>query len=160
MPKNKYSGKPSELNVIPLSPLALVKGYASSVAARWRDAANLAQRVASTVKSVDIVSDQMQVNFTPEKLDRPPLLRLPVGQQDLGLRGALDVEQGDREMLLTLRLDAYLLDRTLGRRLGGLASQATCRFNTKIRIELHDTIEGQSAAADRPLRPPSKARDD
>jgi len=152
MSRRSGATKGLKLNTIPVSPLALAKGYASSFAARVRETVELAQLVASTIKSVDVVSDQVHVNLAPENLDGRSMVRLPVGQQTVGLRGDVNVERSGQEYLLTLKLDAFVLDRIAGQKNGALVSQAAFRFNTQVKVVMRDTIEVEVVRDPKPPR--------
>lgn len=132
------------MKTLPMSPSTLVKAYVSFVKSTLYSAAELSRLIALTVKSVEMLPPHISLHLEPELLDADSLLLLPIGDQELGVRGGLNLEQCGNELLLTLTLDTALLQGKMGRRLEKLEkllTQAMCSYNAQVRIVMRDPQE-------------------
>jgi hypothetical protein len=137
------------LNTLQVSPLTLARETVGTALLQVRQTMALAQQLAASIRSVELVSDDVRISYQPAVIDSRGLLRVPVGDQDIGLRADLSLARQGNSMLLGLRLDAHLLERLdqierlAGNPLGTLIAQASCHLHTKVRVVLAETIEAE-----------------
>lgn len=138
----------TELNTIAVAPLAMARGAATTLVRRVQRAVEVVQAVRSSVKSVSLVAEPVRIDMQPQALNQAAVVCVPVGLNEVALKGGMQVHSVDNKMTLSMNFDAYLVDRHALRMTGKLWSQASCRFNTQLQVTLHETIESTAATAD------------
>ncbi len=141
------------LNTLQVSPLTLARETIGTALQQVRQTVALAQQLAASIRSVELVHDEMRLTTVPEVIDGRDLLRLPAGDQDIGLRADLSLARQGNSLLLGLRMDAHLLERleqvhVAGNPLGTLIAQASCRLHTQVRVVLAETIDAEPLATE------------
>ena len=137
----EQSNRSRTLRTVPVSPLAMARETVLNAVANLRQTIALAQHVAASVRTVELVSDDLQVSYVPEVIDGRGLVCVPVGGQAIGLRAGLSVAREGNSMLLGLRMNAHLLERLSLNPVGSLIAQASCRLHTQVRVVLAETID-------------------
>lgn len=100
------------------------------------------------VESMETLVDHVDVVITPQPVPQSSsMVYLPVGNETLSMKSKLSVERTDRNVLISLNFDAYLIDRSSMSRSGPLVSRMAGHFNSQIRINLRDTLEAEIAGA-------------
>ena len=103
------------------------------------------------VQSVELLDDRVDVSATPEVLRAGPTVCVPLGKENVALQGNVSVEKDARSVVITVKINAYLLDRAATTHFGPLVSRMSGRFNTQVRINLRDTIDAEATAAPTPI---------
>lgn len=137
--------------------LSVARGTLTGVVAQTRSALALAQRISSTVKSVKFDADEVQVSLTPQRIDvRRPLVRIPMGDVDLGLQTELAIDRVDQSYVLSLQLDTHLLDSDPDVRRGhhggnsgngGTVAKSSYRLSGRLHVELHQLMDGEAISS-------------
>jgi hypothetical protein len=138
--KNPHSTQ--ALQTIRLSPLTLARGAATELAGRVRQAVNVVQAVRSSVKSVAVSAQPMQMEVKQQAISEAAVVKLPMGLNEVAVLGGLQVSNIDNTVTVRMNVDTFLIDRFAARMPGTLVSNATCRFSTELRVELRETIDG------------------
>lgn len=152
MPKHNRTSRSSELNTVTVGPLTMARAMLSTLVSQTRTTIRMARRISSMVQSVEVLDDRMEVSATPEVLRGGPIVCVPVGKENVALQGGMSVEQTDTSVLITLKMNAYLLDRSASTQFGPLVSRMAGHFNTQVRINLRDTIDAETSEAPLPPR--------
>lgn len=128
----------------------MARAMVSTLVTQTRTTIQIARRISSMVQSVELLDDRVEVSATPEVLRGGPIVCVPVGKENVALQGGVSVEQTPRSVLITLKLNAYLLDRSASTHFGPLVSRMTGHFNTQVRINLRDTIDAETPEVPHP----------
>jgi hypothetical protein len=142
----KRSTQARALNTLQVSPLTLVRETVGTALLQVRQTVALAQQLVASIRSVELVRDEIRFSDVPEVIGSKGLLRLPVGERDIGLRTNLSLARQGNSMLLGLRMDAHLLEhleRLPGSPVGTLIAQASCYLHTQVRVVLAETIDAE-----------------
>lgn len=150
MNKNHPSG--SGLNTLNVGPLTMAQAMVSKLVARTRDTIQVARHISAMVESVERLDDRFEVSAAPQVLNGEPLVCLSVGKDQVAMQSVVSVEQTGRSVLITLKLNAYLLDRAANTRFGPLVSSMAGHFNTQVRINLRDTFVAEDSQVPEPTR--------
>lgn len=140
------------LNTLNVGPLTMAKAMLTKLVSRTRGTIQVARQISAMVESVEKLDDRFEVSAAPQVLNGEPLVCLSVGRDQVAMQSVVSVEHVDRSVLISLKLNAYLLDRTSNIRFGPLVSSMAGHFNTQVRINLRDTVEAASPQARDPMR--------
>lgn len=130
----------------------MARAMLSTLVTQTRTTIQMARRISSMVQSVEVLEDRVEVSATPEVLRGGPIVCVAVGKDNVALQGGVSVEQTPRSVLITLKLNAYLLDRSASTHFGPLVSRMAGHFNSQVRINLRDTIDAETLEAPHPPR--------
>ena len=126
----------------------MARALVSSLMTRTKQNFQIAHKIAAMVESVEKLEDRFEVAMTPELVPQSPDMRyLPVGKENVAIKSVLSVEKTDQNILISLKFDAYVLERSSMSRSGQLVSRMASHLNSKIRINLRHTIEAETAGA-------------
>lgn len=151
MPKYTRSSRSRALNTVSVGPLTMARAVVSALVQHTRTTIRTAQQISSMVQSVELLDDRVAMSSTPEILPAGPIVCVPLGQENVALQSDFSVEKSDRAVLITLKLNAYLLDRAASTHLGPLVSRMAGHFNTQVRINLRETIDAEVVVPPVPL---------
>lgn len=76
-----------------------------------------------------------------------------MGKENVALQGDISVEQSPNSVLISVKLNAYLLNSTTPNPFGPLVSRMAGHLNTRVRIKLREIVEVDVVA---PPVPPSR----
>jgi hypothetical protein len=147
MPSHERSSRSRALNTVTVGPLTMARVVATTLFTRTRATIKAARQIAAMVQSIDVLDDKMEVSAVPEVVvPTGPLICVPVGNENVALRSDMSVDRTERSVVLTFKLDAYLLDHQSVTRFGPLVSRMTGRIHSQVRINLRDTLEAEVIA--------------
>ncbi|MBK6638330.1 MAG: hypothetical protein IPG34_12085 [Rhodocyclaceae bacterium] len=144
-------GKRTELNTVRVAPLSMARSAVARAVDRVRQAVDVVQAVRSAVKSVDVHSEPVEVDYTRKVISSSAVRIVPAGNLDIGILGGLQLHNDDNTVTLALKFDAYLIDRSAAAPRGNLFAEASCRMNSQVRVVLRETIDALPV-------PPPKAK--
>lgn len=153
MPKYARSSRSSALNTVKVGPLTMARAVFSTLVSNTRSTMRTVHQISSMVQSVELVNDRLEVSTTPETVRPGPMVYLPVGKENVALQGDFTVEQSPNNVLISLQLNAYLLNSAASTPFGPLVSRMAGHINTRLRIKLRETIDVEVLA---PVVPPSR----
>ena len=151
MTSHARSSRSTALNTVAVGPLTMARAMASTLFTRTRATVSAVRQMAAMVQSVEVLEDHVEVSSIAEVVPLTgPLLCVPVGKENVALRTDISLDRTERSLVLTLKLDAYLLDQHSVGGFGPMVSRLTGRINTQVRINLRDTLELEQVAASTP----------
>jgi hypothetical protein len=153
MPKYARSSRSRPLNTVTVGPITMARAVFSALVSNTRSTIRTVHRISSMVESVELVNDRLEVSTTPETVRPGPVVYLPMGKENVALQGDFSVEQSPNSVLISVKLNAYLLNSTASTPFGPLVSRMAGHLNTRVRIKLRETIDVDVVA---PPVPPSR----
>lgn len=138
----------------------MARAMLTTLVTRTQQNFQIARKIAAMVESVEQLEDRFNVAMSPEVVPQcPAMLYLAVGKENVAMKSVMSVEKTDRSVLISLKFDAYVLERASMSRSGPLVSRMASHLNSKIRINLRETVEAEIAGAPVVARPSlSKAK--
>jgi hypothetical protein len=144
MPTHARTSRSAALNTVSVGPLTMARAVASTLFTRTRATLNTARQIAAMVQSIEVLDDHVGVSAVPEIVPPTgPLLCVPMGKENVALRTDMSIDRNERSVVLTLKLDAYVLDPQSFRGFGPLISRLTGRIHSQVRINLRETLEAE-----------------
>lgn len=119
----------------------MARAMFSSLVSNTRSTFKTVRRISSMVQGVEFVNERVEVSTRPETIRPGPLVYLPIGKDNLALQGDFAVEQSPQSILISVKLNAYLLNSTASMPFGPLVSRMAGHLDTKVRIKLRETID-------------------
>lgn len=153
MPKYARSSRSSALNTVKVGPLTMARAVLSTLVSNTRSTIRTVRQISSMVQSVDLVNDRAELSTKPETVRPGPMVYLPMGKENVALQGDISVEQSPNSVLISVKLNAYLLNSTTPNPFGPLVSRMAGHLNTRVRIKLREIVEVDVVA---PPVPPSR----
>lgn len=133
--------------------MTMARAVFSALVSNTRSTMRTVQRISAMVQSVELVNDRVEVSTTPETVRPGPVVYLPMGKENVAIQGDFSVEQSPQSVLISVKLNAYLLNSSASTPFGPLVSRMAGHFNSQLRIKLRETIDVEVIA---PPVPPSR----
>lgn len=131
----------------------MARAMFSSLLSNTRSTIRTVQQISSMVQSVELVNDRLEVSTKPESVRPGPVVYLPMGKTNVALQGDFSVEQTKHSVLISVKLNAYLLNSTASTPFGPLVSRMAGHLKTQVCIKLRETIDVEVV---HPPVPPSR----
>jgi hypothetical protein len=141
MPKYARSSRSRPLNTVAVGPVTMARAVLRSLVSNTRSTIRVVQQISSMVQSVELVNDRLEVSTTPEAVRPGPVVYLPMGKENVALQGDFSVTQTKHSVVISVKLNAYLLNSAASNSLGSLVSRMAGHLNTQVRIKLRETID-------------------
>lgn len=136
-----------------VSPVTMARAMFSTLVSNTRSTIRTMRQISSLVQSVELVNDRLEVSTTPETVRPGPVVYLPMGKENVALQGDFSVEQTKHSVVISVKLNAYLLNSAASTPFGPLVSRMAGHLKTQVRIKLRETIDVEVV---HPPVPPSR----